>query len=165
MYFHGSRKHFNNGFILRPKKDGYLYQESIEFEKYIESKRPEGKLSRFNSVFVSRDPGLIDAAGGYTDAIYTVIPKSTPEPSDLAWYSDAYIEFESKRYGGSYSQSKLDFYIEKYWSGDPYAIKENSNFEYRTSSAVVELLYELNVDALDELETVEKECSLSCELG
>ena len=151
-YLHGSTKIFGKDFILLPQPDGYANTcETPEFEAYVESRRPSDKLSRLKSVFLSEDADLIDGAGGYTDAIYEVKPLSPPEGSDLAWYTEAFGEFDSKQYGGTYDSEKLDSCIDAYWSGIPYSDPENSNFEYRVSSAQVVRMVELNVE-LSELE-------------
>ena len=153
-YLHGSRKLFARDFILLPQQDGYVYHdESIEFEKYVESRRPQNKLSRFKSVYLSENADNIDGAGGYIDAIYEVKPLSIPEPSDLSWYTEAYIEFESMNCGGKFQIDRLNLMIDNYWSGEPYPKKENSNIEYRVASAMVVRMLELNVE-ISELEVV-----------
>jgi hypothetical protein len=154
VYLHGSNKLFGRDFILLPQKDGYTsHPENKAFEAYIESRRPQGKTPRNASVFLTTDPDLIDAAGGYNDAVYEVKPLSPPEASDLRWYSDAFSEHESMLYGGAYNQQHLDACVDSYWSGQAYPDPEMSNIEYRVSSASVVRMAELNVD-LEDLERV-----------
>lgn len=89
-FFHGSTMLFSVGFLLCPQADGYANQgDVLAIEAYLEARRHYNKTARSKSVFIVADPDLIDAAGGYTDAIYKVIPRSTPEESVLAWYSEA----------------------------------------------------------------------------
>lgn len=154
VFLHGSNKLFGRDFLLLPQKDGYTsHPENKEFEDYIESRRPDGKTSRSTSVFLTTDPDLIDAAGGYNDAVYEVKPLSSPEASDLCWYTDAFSEFESKLYGGTYNQQHLDDCVDSYWSGKVYPDPDMSNIEYRVTSASVVRMSELNVD-LEDLEKV-----------
>lgn len=149
-YLHGSRKLFSKDFVLLPQPDGYVNNcDNLEFETYVESRRPSNKLSRSKSVFLSQDADLIDGAGGYIDAIYEVKPLSHPEASDLSWYSDAFGEFESKQHGGTHDLQKLNACVDAYWSGMPYSNSDQSNFEYRVSSAQVVRMVELNVEISD----------------
>ena len=141
--YHGSRRLFGEGFILLPQPDGYVHQtDSREFEALVEARRPEGRLSRLSSVFLSADPGLIDGAGGYVDAIYRVEPLSPPEASDLAWYSEAWCEFSTEPRDGR----RIDELLDGYWSGLPYPDPSVSNFEYRVTGASVLELLELNAE-------------------
>ncbi len=149
-FFHGSRCFFEVGFKLEPQPNGYVQQqETRDFELLLESRRPESKLSRFDSVFLSRHCDLIDGAGGYSDVIYIVEPSAEPEASDLAWYTDAYCEYETE----PRNTVSLNAMIDSYWSGVRYHKQEHSNFEFRVASAVVLEIAELNV-SIDELEQV-----------
>ncbi|MHD0644932.1 hypothetical protein ACYPKM_04855 [Pseudomonas aeruginosa] len=165
MYLHGSRKLFTPGFVLLPQPNGYVQRsDSPEFERYLESRRPVGLTSRANSVFLTSDPDLIDAAGGYNDAVYEVQVDGDPEQSDLAWYSEAFIEFESKLYGGTFDQTLLDSYVDAYWAGTPFHDAQRSNMEFRVPRAVVIRIYELNVDEAElERVTPRKSRNLSLE--
>lgn len=132
--FHGSYKSFPIGFRLLPQNDGYTsYEEVQEIEQLFEQYRPEHKTPRKQSVFLTDDINNIDGAGGYTDYIYVVNPESTPEASDLAWYSEA---------GSIYSDEqcvsdRLIEAIENYWNGTSYHTPSQSNFEYRCKSATI----------------------------
>lgn len=151
-YLHGSHKLFGKGFMLTAQRDGYAQQgENKAFEDYMDSRRPQDKTSRLRSVFLSTDAALIDGAGGYIDAVYEVKPQSTPEASDLAWYTEAHGEFDSKMYGGNFNQEKMDRAVDAYWQGTPHPIAERSNIEYRVRSATVVRMIELNVSHVDEL--------------
>jgi hypothetical protein len=145
-FYHGSPKHFPIGFRLAPQADGYAQRdEASDLEKLFESRRPAGKTARTKSVFLVADPDLIDAAGGYTDAVYLVEPKSTPEQSDLCWYSEAYAEIESE----PHSMARVLECIDHYWSGEPFPVSERRCTEYRVTAAIVLELAELNVDFED----------------
>ncbi|MFK4136670.1 hypothetical protein ACI2KR_31030 [Pseudomonas luteola] len=150
MYFHGSRKSFHVGFMLLAQPDGYVHcEDAIEFERVMDARRPQGLLSRFESVFLTKDPDLIDGAGGYIDVIYRVDPIGKAEASDLYWYSEAYCEWVSE----PKTLSRLHDLIDAYWSGKPAPFEENSNIEYRVTQARVIAVHELNVEA-GELEEV-----------
>lgn len=141
VFYHGSRKAFQNGFELKPQSNGYANSDDAsDFEKLMEARRPLDKLSRHASVFLSKDPDLIDGAGGYIDVIYEVRPVSRTEASDLSWYSTAYCEFCTE----PMDERAINVAIDAYWSGtlNPDLAR---NVEYRVSSALVVRVFELNV--------------------
>lgn len=145
--YHGSRKHFPIGFALAPQADGYV-QEQAELsglEQLFESRRPGDKTARSRSVFLVADPDLIDAAGGYNDAVYLVNPQSSPEQSDLSWYSEAFVEMDKD----PHSMARVLECIDHYWSGEPFPVAERRCPEYRVTAAIVLELAELNVDFED----------------
>lgn len=145
-FYHGSQKHFPNGLTLAPQPDGYVNGgDDAGFEQLVESRRPADKTSRSLSVFLVTDPDLIDAAGGYNDAVYVVNPQSTPEESDLAWYSEAFCEMDKQ----PHSMDRVMECIDKYWSGEPFPAVERRCPEFRVTSATVLELGELNVDFED----------------
>jgi hypothetical protein len=149
--YHGSRKHFPIGFTLAPQADGYV-QEQAELsglEQLFESRRPADKTARSRSVFLVADPDLIDAAGGYNDAVYLVNPQSTPEQSDLSWYSEAFVEMDKE----PLSMARVLECIDHYWSGEPFPVAERRCPEYRVTQAIVLELAELNVE-IEDLEQV-----------
>jgi hypothetical protein len=131
-YYHGSHIDFPLKHELRPQSDGYVQTcEAQDLEHLFESLRPKGVLSRKQSVFMSNNMELIDPAGGHTDVIYGVSPNDTVFPSDLAWYSDAQQHLEK---GNIQLATQC---AQKYWSGEPFYVPEQSCFEYRTRSATV----------------------------
>ena len=145
-FLHGSRKRFEPGFTLTAQKDGYVNQpDVIAFELMVESRRPMDKISRMDAVFLCVDPDLIDAAGGYNDAIYSVTPIGDAQPSDLSWYSEAYCEYTTT----PHDTQLINTLIDNYWSGLPHTNQDSSVIEYRVHSATVESIYELNVDECD----------------
>lgn len=145
-YYHGSRKLFERGAMLAPQADGYAnLEENSEFEALVESRRPEGKSARGQSVFLVTDVDLIDASGGYNDAVYRVKPMSLPEESDLAWYTEAFCEFDAE---DEHIERAIEF-IDNYWSGKPFADPERRCPEFRCRGAEVVKLHELNVDRGD----------------
>lgn len=154
-FYHGSRKNFPLGTILRPQTDGYVFDAEVrEFESLVDLRRPAEKLSRFSSVFLSRNIDDIDGAGGYTDAVYSVRVLEPVEKSDLAWYSEAWCLFNDNGYSCTLDQEIINKLIDAYWSGVAYRIASRSNFEYRVKSAIVDRLVELNVE-LNELDQIE----------
>lgn len=145
-FYHGSRKLFQKGFLLAPQGDGYVSQDDVkDFEALVESRRPADKTPRSRSVFLVNDPDLIDAAGGYTDVIYQVKSKSTPEESDLAWYSDAFCELDT-------DQPDLDLvnnFVDRYWAGTPHSDESRRCPEFRVKWAEVLSVFEINADEGD----------------
>jgi hypothetical protein len=149
-FYHGSRFNFGVGFQLQPQPDGYTtIGETIDFERLVDARRPADKLSRFESVFLTRDPDLIDAAGGNIDAVYRVEPLSKPEASDLAWYTEAFNEHCTT----PCNSNRLSELIDCYWSGKPFHTKSHSLTEYRVSAGTIIEMVELNAE-LDDLEVV-----------
>lgn len=150
--FHGSTKLFPIGFLLSPQADGYANQSDVRaIEAYLEARRPDNKTARSKSVFLVADPDLIDAAGGYTDAIYKVIPRSTPEESDLAWYSEALCALDTDAADMDYVAHCADLY----WGGTPFTDESRRCPEYRVKWAEVTSVFELNVDR-SELERIHR---------
>lgn len=140
VFYHGSIKELEGGLHLLAQSDGYVQSESDEavegFEDFIESLRPEDKISRFNAVFMAENTEDIDNLGGYTDYIYEVDPIGEYSKHDLAWYSKA-----SNYY--LIDNEKAKECALKYWSGEMYDKMEESVFEYMVESAeIVEEVYE-----------------------
>ena len=140
VFYHGSVKELEEGLHLLAQSDGYVQSESDEevegFEDFMELLRPEGKISRFDAVFMANNAEDIDNLGGFTDFIYKVEPIGEYSKHDLSWYSDA----------SSYyliDDEKAKECALKYWSGEQYKKAENSVFEYIVGSAVIgEEVYE-----------------------
>lgn len=148
--FHGSVCFFPVGYVMTPNPAGYVRSEgAVEFERLVEKRRPEGKLSRFDSIFLTADIELIDGAGGYTDAIYEVEPITTPQASDLAWYSAAWCELDAD----PCDMDLVNRLIDGYWSGEPYTNPDYSNVEYRTCAGRIIQMVDHDVD-LDDLEPI-----------
>lgn len=146
VLFHGSVCFFPEGYVMKANPAGYVRSEdAVDFERVVEKRRPFEKLSRFHSVFLTADMELIDAAGGYTDAIYEVEPLTTPEASDLAWYSDAWSEFSCD----PCDMNRVNQLIDLYWSGEPYSNPDNSNVEYRARAGRIIRMVEHEVDLAD----------------
>ena len=141
VFYHGSIRELKNGLHLLAQSDGYVQSESDEalegFEDFMESLRPEDKISRFDAVFMADKIEDIDNLGGYTDFIYKVEPIGEYSKHDLSWYSEA-----SNYY--LVNDEKAKECALKYWSGEPYDKKEESVFEYMVGSAITILL--LNED-------------------
>lgn len=140
VFYHGSIKELEDGLHLLAQSDGYVQSEADEaiegFEDFMESLRPEDKISRFDAVFMADNTEDIDNLGGYTDFIYKVEPIGEYSKHDLSWYSDA-----SNYY--LVDNEKAKECALKYWSGEQYNKVESSIFEYMVGSAVIsEEVYE-----------------------
>lgn len=145
-FYHGSRKLFEKGFLLAPQPDGYANDPEVAvLEALFENRRPPGKTARAKSVYMVTDPDLIDSSGGYSDAVYVVLPRSNPEESDLAWYSEAQCEMETD----PANMDRVTACIDNYWAGTPFPDGDRSCPEYRTKWAEVASMSELNVDHSD----------------
>jgi hypothetical protein len=134
-FYHGSIKELEIGLCLLSQVNGYVQSESEEscrgFEDFMESLRPEGKISRFKAVFMADDIYEIDNLGGYTDFIYLVKPIGEYSTHDLAWYCKA------RDYFGEGEEVEAKEYALKYWSGEVYEKAEESVFEYMVESAEI----------------------------
>jgi len=130
QYYHGSKQSFPIGFVLSPRKGGYVSQE-WRIEKVIEKFRPINKLKRANSVFLVDDPKLIEKAGGYDDYVYQVEPQLPVEASDMYWYSQLSI------YQYDITENEKKLWATNYWNGVPAPEGKYSLMEYRSSSAKI----------------------------
>lgn len=148
MLYHGTHINAPSGFKLTPQASGFTHSKDVhQLEVLFEQMKPQGMISRKDAVYLSDDPDLIDAAGGYTDVIYRVKPVGHTERSDLAWYTKAQEILESREEG-------LEDCIQKYWAGTPFPDSDCSCFEFRCRAAHVVSIFELNVDSVSELALV-----------
>lgn len=156
MYLHSSPKLLAPGFVLLPQPNGYVSDKRVaDFERYVESRRPAGMRSRYESVFLYDDSELRGLAGYMDDAVYEVQIEGPTERSDYSWYEIARLEFDAKSWGFKYDQHLLDQWVDAYWAGTPYHHKRCRKFEHRVPEAVVVGFYKLNV-AESELQRVEE---------
>jgi hypothetical protein len=133
MYFHGSYDAIEIGTQLKKPDNAFVDNENVsDLEDLFESERPENCISRADSLFLCAKPEDIDCAGGYTEHIYIVRAEGEVQKSDLAWYTEAEIELCN----GNRNEAKVC--AENYWTGKPFKKPENSLFEYRCKSAVIE---------------------------
>lgn len=135
-FYHGSNNPLPIGTILKPHKDSYTKDPyNKDLEDILEKYRPEDKLSRFDSVFISDDINLIDPSGGYVDYIFEVKPIGKVESSDLAWYTEVQLTDDPIK--------QKEFSL-KYWSGEKHSDKRMSCVEYRCNSAEIMEMVETN---------------------
>lgn len=145
--YHGTHYLFPCAFELKPQDNGHTHQpETQELEDFIELHRPIDKLSRRKSVFLSDDIDLIDAAGGYTDAVY-MVDVAKVEKSDLAWYSHTQAMLDEGK------TEEAEQAAVNYWSGIPFTEVSERCPEYRCASAKVVTIVELNA-GMNELDQV-----------
>ena len=138
--FHGSRKRFPKGFVLRPQSDGYISFEEVKVhEAVMDHFRPVHCLPRSKSVFMVADPAEIDYAGGYEDNVYEVQPQGKVEKNDMAWYSElgSYTEHFDEQGQIDLNDPEIMKAATNYWNGVPYKNPANSLWEYRSESAIV----------------------------
>lgn len=146
IFYHGSTKLFPKGFLLEPQSNGYASQDSVkDIEACMEARRPADKTPRAKSVFLVADPDLIDASGGSIDVIYQVRPKSSPEESDLAWYSDVQCALEDN----PPDYEAINSLVDNYWSGAPHHDESRRCPEFRVRWAEVSSVFEINADHED----------------
>ena len=95
--YHGSRRRFRVGTILRAQRYGYAHGSGYPaFEKrvrkmcedFLEEFRPANAIPRRSALFMVDDPSIIDAVGGYEDYVYEVQPIGPVTRCNLYWYSD-----------------------------------------------------------------------------
>lgn len=145
QFFHGSTKKLNIGDFLVPQKNGYVSGECVDdpekdahfrTEKILELYKPETAISRLNSVFMVADPDEIDAAGGYTNAIYIVEPEGTVLRCNMAWYSELYCYC----FDENVDENIVKEIAKKYWAGTPKG--EDDLFEFLCKKAKIISVYE-----------------------
>lgn len=130
--YHGSRGHFDPGFVLKPQVAADAFDEDVApVEDIMEKHRPEGKIPRRESVFMVDDPERVEQAGGYEDHVYIVEPIGAVEASDLGWYGELSV------YWMDMPDDERRGLAEGYWSGDPFPGRPRSLYEYRARAAEV----------------------------
>lgn len=135
-FLHGSSEFIKNNTILKPHADSYVNKSENEYlEKLMEKYRPEEKISRYDAVFMVDNIDLIEAAGGYIDYVYEVLPRGEIERSDLAWYTEI---------GMTEDEELKKEYALNYWNGIKFHDEESSLWEFRAKSAIVIDLIEEN---------------------
>lgn len=137
--YHGSRKRFKIGTILRPQRGGYVAGSGMDkieraahtkLEGYLDTFRPTGAVSRANAVFMCARPQDIDYAGGYDDYVYVVDPIGPVHRCNLHWYSQLFsYSFEDGVYPPECAE-----WAQNYWSAKP---SKNALYEYLAASAKV----------------------------
>jgi len=142
-YYHGSRKAFPVGFILRAQSDGYVHGvHGDEFdvgvrrvERVLEKFRPPEMISRLEAVFLSPLLAGVLHAGGHDDFVYRVEPIGACQPSCLWWYSsiEDYLLYDSKPFPVKLSRQ----YAENYWNNVPPPEGKSATYEYRCREAKI----------------------------
>ena len=116
LYYHGSMDELPVGTILSPKDN---YEENWgdnNFYQILEKYRPSNMLAHMESVFMCDNPDDIDAAGGGTDYLFTVVPMGKVERHDMNWGS--YIESMISD-GVLKDDPKIINAANMYWKGVP----------------------------------------------
>jgi len=141
-FYHGSKKAFPIGFILKPQPDGYVHgvygdEGDIQIqrtEKALEQYRPQNMISRYDSVFLVSSPAIIEHAGGHSAFIYEVEPIGACEKNCLWWYQE--LE-NSVGFGNDMAPEEVETLSNNYWNGVPAPHGKISTFEFRCTSAKI----------------------------
>jgi len=129
-FYHGSFDEIGIGTVLTARAGGYAGSADRDLEGLFERLRPEGCIPRHEAVFLVSDPGLIDAAGGYTDFVYEV-EADAAQGHDLAWYTEAQVRLEDGDMEGAADAAR------SYWDGAPFPDRSSSLTEFLSRSAEV----------------------------
>lgn len=142
FFYHGSKKLFEPGFILKPQPDGYVHGnfgdetdlDIRKIEKILEKYRPANMISRYESVFLVDNKNIIENVGGHANYIYMVQPIGECQKACLNWYS----EIESNvSYGNKLPPAKLlKEWALNYWNA-VYVPTGLSHIEYRCREAKI----------------------------
>lgn len=139
-YYHGSRKAFPVGFVLKPQLDGYVHGvhgDELDagirrVEAFIDRYRPAHMISRLEAVFLSPSVKGIIYAGGYKDHVYLVEPIGACEQSSLWWYQ----QIEDHLLHGRHIPAKLGRqYAANYWNNVPPPEGKPVTYEFRCREA------------------------------
>jgi hypothetical protein len=140
-YFHGSRREYRVGVVLKGRKVSHEDKESKMVETILERTKPVTALSRHESVYMvnANDIDLIEKAGGYADYIYEVQPLDDVHVSDVFWWAEIYnymfdyLDANDPKVKASVLQ-KCESLAAKYWSG---SASSKPSWEYRVRRAKV----------------------------
>jgi hypothetical protein len=142
--YHGTRREFSIGEILKPQHDGYVHRTDEKphqlLEHLLEKCRPDGKVSRSDAVFLIADPEEIDRAGGYTDHVYECEPIGPVSKCNLDWYGKAYLVCEhiiledDPDYSPDDDLEIVHQYCLNYWNAVP---SDSAIYEYLTPQAKI----------------------------
>jgi hypothetical protein len=151
-YYHGSKRRFPVGFILRPQSDGYvqagtghadLDDDILRTEQILEQYRPAEMISRRAAVFlVARpDADLIDMVGGDSAFIYRVAPIGQVCKASMFWYAkiSTFVP-DLSRYADPDDFPDLRRWASNYWHAKPGGGRWN-NHEYLCRAArIIQLI-------------------------
>jgi hypothetical protein len=145
--YHGTRKDFPIGFILKAQPDGYAYgggEEGAErlarmwTEQALEDARRRRGVARQDAVYMCAKIDEIDRAGGYEDFIYEVEPIGPVTKANLFWYGslESYC-FHMAAEGEEPDGQDLRTMAANYWNCAPNDIGETHRdlIEYLAGSA------------------------------
>ena len=136
ILYHGSKKQFPIGFILKPQP-GFNYEpEEKAVERILEYFRPPSKLNRKQSVYLVEKPdhNLIERVGGDADYIYEVSVNSF-EKNDVHWWAEILDNGAIDFMDGNKDALKWckDMAL-SYWNGSP---SSKPSWEFRSPFAKI----------------------------
>lgn len=142
IFYHGSKKEFPAGFILKPQPDGYVHgmygdEADVQIrktEKILERYRPKHMISRFESVFLVATKAAIEHAGGNATHVYKVEPIGVCERACLWWYSEIENNIVS---GNSIPPDTIKTWALNYWNAVPPPDSKPATYEYRCREAKI----------------------------
>jgi hypothetical protein len=152
QFFHGSKRCFKVGTILKPQRGGYAFgsgypatEKRVRMwcENYLEAGRPSSAVPRKSAVFMVDNPALIEEVGGYSDHVYTVKPIGPVTRCNLYWYSEMEGYCFHLFHDGNHPERADEYDIRRfakgYWTAAPNDIGEPSrdSFEFLAGSAEV----------------------------
>lgn len=148
-FYHGSRRVFRPGTVLRPQRGGYVHRSGYPAmekrvgrlcEGFLEQARPADAVSRLQAVFMVDDPAIIERVGGYDNHVYSVQPEETVTRCNLYWYSqlESYC-YQLVEQPDSLQPDDVRAMAHSYWKALPNDLDEphRDQFEYLTASAMV----------------------------
>ena len=98
----------------------------------LEAHRPDGMIAHRDAVFMCDNDQDIDAAGGGTEYVFTLMPRGPVQRHDMNWASEISGLLED---AGEGNQDLIAKAADNYWRGVPH--HNESLWEYLTPSAEI----------------------------
>lgn len=131
-FYHGSNDELPVGTVLTPRDNYEDNWSGTDFYAALEKYRPANMLGHKDAVFMCDNPDDVDAAGGGTDWLFTVVPQGPIQKHDLNWGSEVSMLIGD---GHSIDSPEVKQAAENYWAGVPHY--NESVWEYLTTAAKI----------------------------
>lgn len=131
LFYHGSYDPLPVGTIMTGRGQDYENDwQNTDFYSILEKYRPENMISHRDAVFMCDNDDDLDAVGGATDYVLTLVALDKVERHDINWSSAISMALDQNM-----SDEEIAEFARKYWSGEP---SDDPLWEYLTRSAKVQ---------------------------
>lgn len=131
VFYHGSSVFLAPGTLLRPDPRHEEHWTDNGWYRALELHRPEGMLAHRDAVFCCDNPDDLDAAGGGTDWVFTVVPRGPASRHDMNWGTRIDLAIEE---GKNIEDEAIAALARNYWAG---VATEDPLWEYLAAGAKI----------------------------